>query len=220
MDIIYDHCISLGADCGTARAIRQANYKDATYPFDWAITKIKGLIQLIKNDFQEYINFTYDKIGNDAFAILNKTIYLPHECTYQELSIKEKYDMQIDKHKRRAERFITLMNSGKNILLVRKCLNETKEDILNLVEILKEKYSSCKFHLLFFSSQKDNDTLNSDIITHKFSDNYFFVKYNKCRDTYFHSDESSYYKQFVRYIKRFNMSQTFDQIPLGNDRIE
>lgn len=221
-EYVYDNFISLGADCGVSRALRGIKYKDATYPFDWTITKIKGLLYAFENNFTNFIieKNKLQKIGNDGFCNDDKTIYFPHEYKYFELTNNDTlYISQMNKYNRRIERLNLLLNSNKKIVFVRKCFDETTDDILKLVDIISKKYPTLYFHLIFFSSDKQNDILNNNKhVTHHYVDKYYLVKYNKNHDTYFHSHEVLYYAYFQQIIKNFRIKQTFSQVPIKNDK--
>src|SRR5947209_282461 len=48
----FDVAVSLGSRCEVAFQLAQHGYRDASFPFDWIVTPIGALYQLIENDFK------------------------------------------------------------------------------------------------------------------------------------------------------------------------
>lgn len=219
MDQTYDFFVSLGADCGTARCLREIKYKDFTYPFDWSITKIACLIELFENNFKDIITKDIIRVGNDAFSNANKTMYFPHDLTFDEMQNENNYNDTVEKYNRRSDRLINILSTNKKIMFVRKCLDDTHDDIIKLRNIIKDKYKNDNFHILFFSSDEKNNILNDQQhITHIHVDKYYFVIYNKKKDLYYHSDKTSYYEHYYQFVKNINITNTFQQVPIRKDR--
>lgn len=54
--------IPIGIDCSIAHYLRSRNLRHEAYPFDWNVTPLRSSIQLLQNDFQDFM-----EIGNLEF---------------------------------------------------------------------------------------------------------------------------------------------------------
>lgn len=53
----YEHFISLGYFCSVALELERYGLRDGSYPFDWCISDIKGVFELINNNFESYTDY-------------------------------------------------------------------------------------------------------------------------------------------------------------------
>ena len=54
---MFKHIISLGHFCGVAQELERLGLRDASYPFDWLITKREPLHRLINNHFDGFLEY-------------------------------------------------------------------------------------------------------------------------------------------------------------------
>ena len=51
----YEHVVSLGYFCSTALELQRYGFRDGSYPFDWNICSIEGVLSLVKSDFEGFL---------------------------------------------------------------------------------------------------------------------------------------------------------------------
>ena len=112
----YDKIISIGSDCSVAGSLRNLKYKDATYPFDWCVSKISFILDCFDSDFLCYENI-FNKISNlkesgNGYIQYNDKIFFHHEVKYKNLNdklllfYKNKYNKRIDRFRKFINRFV------------------------------------------------------------------------------------------------------------------
>ena len=167
--------ISLGPDCLTAANLNMLGLRKISLPFDWLLTKndIDGIDYVIKNidtNFQYFLtNLKQNKKG--WYSKNFPETFFPHcdfnarESEFEKL--KQHYfaehfenkssETQIDKFKRRANRFINIINNSNNYcVFFYKVTNNTFFDedtlgsIVNKIEYFIKK-CSCKYKFLIYT---------------------------------------------------------------------
>jgi hypothetical protein len=112
--------IPIGEDCSVALLLKELEIRKASYPFDWITCSFSSAINLINNNFEDFINPMYlvrDKrethqhvFHNILYNIgffhdFNQMDELEEQCT----AVKQKYD-------RRIERFYENLRNGCTLL--------------------------------------------------------------------------------------------------------
>lgn len=160
----YNHVISIGHRCTSIILIREAGYKDASYPFDVSFSYNAGnVIKAIKDNFVDYCPI--DMEGNHNKYGIAPIIH------YSKLSPEERHEM----YKRRGQRFMNILNSDKKVLFIyanedflhNKKYRENNDELYNyvveFVEYIKNEFSQLSFQVLFIDSIQRKST--NDIIS-------------------------------------------------------
>lgn len=176
---MFKHIISLGHFCGVAQELERLGLRDASYPFDWLITKREPLHQLIDNHFDgflEYDNlYQYSPIGN----IYKNKQYGYGVSFYHDFSRYKPLDEQIDevqkKYTRRIERFYTAITEP--TLFIRYVNNEDDAEYYSkhsderlayykqfcpeneLIFVVDEKFRNLTIKNAFYVKSDFNDTV-------------------------------------------------------------
>lgn len=56
---IFSNFISLGYFCSVALELERLGYRNFSNPFDWLISDFKGVLELIENDFENFLSMQY-----------------------------------------------------------------------------------------------------------------------------------------------------------------
>ena len=153
--------VSLGVDCGVANFLKENGYRNFSLPFDWVVS-YGGVSDIINSEFTNYIN--------------DESVKFLHH----------RFPQDIEKIKRRSERFLNLLNGEDEIIFLRKGHSDhhhresthIKDDLIDcekLYDILKKKYKKLKFKIILFlvcsECYDHNRQYNSDkIIIYNVSD--------------------------------------------------
>jgi len=115
----YDHIISLGSFCMTARQIRRRFPGTQSYPFDWWVTPTAALDDLVSSDFSEIFIPSNMKIvdedGNQAVMCQRYGLMHYHDFyearvngRYLPLSVRAKCAVNLEIFSRRVKRMASL----------------------------------------------------------------------------------------------------------------
>lgn len=56
-EVKFKHIISLGSFCSPALEIERHGFRDASYPFDWVLSKsFKEVMNLLQTEFHDYLS--------------------------------------------------------------------------------------------------------------------------------------------------------------------
>lgn len=168
--------IPLGCHCGVAWWMREYNIRVSAFPFDWCITPYRALYEVINNDFADYFNkenlvpsckqywrddlcdfYTkvyHSDVDGSPGAVLDKKIQMIFAHDFPNnlyATINNHYEIQYIKYTRRIKRFFEVIHSGKHIYFIR--LHDiTKQQTLELYQLLKNKYPTTPFTLIALGS--------------------------------------------------------------------
>lgn len=166
MDNTYEYeCISLGEVCTTAAALQAFGLRKAAYPFDWTISMYQSLYDILKNDFQDFLNPNYLSIRPDNHGIINKyglvlvhdfpTMHTSNDIENADLINEDTLhpdwinflsDVQ-KKYNRRIERFRNMCMSNKKIYFIRHG-GTSRDRACLLRNLLKTSYPHLNFTLV------------------------------------------------------------------------
>ena len=209
----YDLIFSIGEACSCSSLIRSLNYQNYSYPFDWiAGCSFKERCKILANDFKDFINkedLEYLQqvsiTNNDVYKDKYNNIVFNHDFTtgipFDEMyvKVKEKYD-------RRINRLLKNIEYAKNILLVyletptkNHGFIEDKE-LIDGMNILKEKYPNKNINLLYFTNSKDKKNID---ITKDIKRVYLYYKDEKAKENYIPK-----YKYLQKILKKYKFKMS------------
>lgn len=105
----YMHVIPLGFFCSPTMEIDKIGLRDASYPFDWLISDMEGIVECLENDFHDFLNekLLYQYRDYRQYYINTKYgFHFYHDFSkYKDLdsqlaAVKEKYSRRIERFKR------------------------------------------------------------------------------------------------------------------------
>jgi hypothetical protein len=169
--------VSFGYDCSPAAALRNLGIRDYALPFDWVQSNYQCITKCIEDDFLDFhchlqlnhsntrvvdsygFQFPHDYPFTEDFAVeeLGEGVFGED---LQKKIIQNWYeynDIVIKKYKRRIDRFNSIFNDTKPIIIL--CRNYQVEDIYRLRYFLKKKYN--KSNIYFVLSSKQNFESNA-----------------------------------------------------------
>ena len=182
----FDKIISLGSNCYVKMFLDSVNFKTETQFFDFIGSSMWAINELFKENFNDLFEDGIDSLekkrimcsGDDQYILTHKKYYLRFKHDF-----KQNFDSEIkeniktsdfknvrDKYERRKERLIDILKDDKKTLLFIRYEEEQQdrikygedkkseiEYIYEFIEIIKQKYPSKKFCILFLSHTMDND---------------------------------------------------------------
>ena len=137
--------ISLGGNCSVTYQLKLRNLRYKAYPFDWTKISINQLINILENNFKDFIdsirikknsiihiNFNTEE-NNSLILTNNFNILFAHE-----ISDINNSSLDIFKQKlyRRIDRIYNLINHSQKIIFIRIELQPIKIDYINKIKIL------------------------------------------------------------------------------------
>ena len=159
-------CISLGESCTVSAALQAFGLRNASYPFDWAITPYKSLCQVFEQDFHNFFDSSAISIHSDNRAIINKyglifthdfpIIFYPRDLGEENPASKDVIhpdwinvlpEVQ-KKYNRRIQRLRDICTSDKKIYFIRHRGITSCEQACTLRNIIKEKYPNLDFTII------------------------------------------------------------------------
>lgn len=176
----YENIISLGYSCFPKKYLIYIQRSAETHFFDWLGTSLWTICDLIENDFDVFDDssqFENMQIYPNRKIMTEKKYYI--RLVHDDIRDSNKLKDFIDKYKRRANRFIDLMKTGKEVLFIRYqdheinriIHDEYKEKLKHnefyyiekLVQIIKNKYHD-NFKILFINNKKSEISDDKHII--------------------------------------------------------
>lgn len=162
-----DHIISLGFFCSPALELDRLGYRNASYPFDWVISNMRSVSNLIDNQFRGLFELKdlYEARGSDLYTHVHHSEY----CFqfFHDFKIGTPWPEQInsvrDKYQRRISRFYDTLSSNENIVfLLYSRNNDTQDDLNKLVESLSRL--TVNFRIIIISNKGNHSYILSEYI--------------------------------------------------------
>ncbi|MDR3550955.1 MAG: DUF1796 family putative cysteine peptidase [Candidatus Babeliales bacterium] len=167
-------CVSLGFNCTVAINLRNNKLRELSFPFDWNITSLYGLRELINNNFIDLLNPNYLEKKNLIFNTKYKIAFghdFPEADTGNGMRIVENYLDYVDeihtKYQRRINRFYDVCNLAKTVYFFRLKSEywifdntpEDKENIIKLRDALMKSFPQSNWILVAIdtSAEYQND---------------------------------------------------------------
>ena len=147
----YTHFISLGYFCSVASELERIGLRDSSSPFDWCISDLEGVKNLIENNFEGFLDYEnmYQHTDNLAHYInMRYHISFYHDFNQYD-SLKKQLPGVKKKYKRRIERFY--QNIKEPTLFIRyisdedgtskelKWIEKNYDDLLKLLQSFNNK---------------------------------------------------------------------------------
>lgn len=162
--------LTLGADCSPSSALRSLDLREFALPFDWVVTNIYGLEMCFKEHFQHFHrNLSFNQ--NKTRMIDQYGFEFPHDYPLTDISNNESvgegvfgeengktitdnwinyYDIVKSKYDRRIERFLTIVNDPKPIILL---CRHSIYSVIKLQELFNNVYN--KTNIIFINSSSE-----------------------------------------------------------------
>ncbi len=197
----FDYIVSLGFFCGVAQELERKGFREKSFPFDWVISNLKTVNDLIENKFNGLFDLNYLYKNEEFTDEVKHKKYIFN--FYHDFDKNKTIEKQIDKvqlkYERRIKRFYNLLNSSHAVLFV--CyINDADpignvdmpNQIIKLVNLLNQYKLNYKIifiknrelilnsvsddeHILIFDTEKDNnDSVNKKFIKTTFEINRYF----------------------------------------------
>ena len=175
----FDRIISIGSDCSVAGGLRNIQFKEFSYPFDWNVTKLKFIKDCFSEKFKNFEDIL-DKceVSRNGYLKYDNCIHFYHHDKIMSDSFKNKY-------KNRGQRLDNLLSENKKILFVRKGQKDTIKDLQILKKIIQNSYPNLKFKILLINNIKE-ESQQDNLIIHRYQNINCFLDFKN--DNYFNRD--------------------------------
>ncbi len=168
----FEHIISIGYFCSVAIELERKGFREASFPFDWTITDLDTVTDLIAVKFENLFAYRqlfsnevppFNIVGNYKFNIL-----FYHDFK-QRLDIKSQLKLVKIKYTRRIKRLLGLLNSQDSILFIRYISEESKkkdtqQKINRFINVIKKIHPNFKIILIGHQTAKLNFKKNESYI--------------------------------------------------------
>lgn len=163
--------LTIGYDCSPATALRNLNFRKFALPFDWIQSNIHSIQKCFETNFEKFhtnlkINYTKTRLIDDYgfqfphdYPLIDKDINISEigEGVFGEDPSKiiietwnNYYSIVKEKYDRRIERFQTIINDSKPIIIL--CRYNTK-DVMELQNLFLRYYN--KDNIYFINSSPE-----------------------------------------------------------------
>lgn len=151
--------LTIGYDCSPAGALRGLERRQFALPFDWVESSISAITRCFQNNFVDYHTGLY--LNKKKTRVIDKYGFqFPHDYPtvnindgFKEDTIvhnwKDYYDKNLEKYKRRIERFLTIVHDEKPIIILCRYHNAY---ILTLRNLFSKYYNK---NNIFFINAND-----------------------------------------------------------------
>lgn len=153
--------ISLGIRCLPAMQLKKHGLRLHAYPFDWLDTSFDSLVQILKNDFVDFLAESNLRLTNENYVLQtahgfqNRNELRIVEAKYN-IILRHDFDINADflkqyseikkKYEKRIKRFYEALSSGKHIYFIRRLIS--RDQALNLTALLNSKFPELKYTLI------------------------------------------------------------------------
>jgi len=179
----YDRIVSLGSTCCIKAWLRAYNIEGETNFYDWVGSSMWGIVKLLEDPHNETIfDINHHKyirtLNSDKnYMVVNTYIYLilmhefPSAASSDEKLNITLFTVMKDTYSRRLTRFVEMLNNSNKLLFIRQEQNISDrimtleqeqmfattelEYLITFTKLLKTKYPTLKFDILFFSHSNE-----------------------------------------------------------------
>lgn len=187
--------ISLGNDCFSAAILKLFKLRDCSYMFDWSITNVNNIINILNN----YSFNNCDELINNS--LIN---FVHHsDLSYRKRCIERSFNM--------------LKNTEEKVFVLTLKENFYKEQIIKLVEVLREKTNNFKLIIIDIISCSTNGLEKVE----NMSDQFEYWRLETTESTPFPSGTNEgiiKYKIFYKIFERY-LNESLDNI-LSDENIQ
>lgn len=149
-------------------------YRDHTYPFDWVLSGMQSINDLIENKFQDLIDgeFLY-RDPNYPYVVKNTKYAIDFYHDFPEsLGLDALCEKVREKYARRIERFFKVLGSGNKVLFIRYMKDrrhapDELHEIQRFIGILKRYPVS--FSIMLLSNENEWEPYAGDYVVNHFS---------------------------------------------------
>ena len=159
--------LTMGYDCSTASILRGLELRPFALPFDWTDSSITAITRCIQTNFADYHTGLY--LNKRKTRLIDTYGFqFPHD--YPTVNInegftediilptwKDHYDKNLEKYKRRIQRFLSIVHDNKPIIILCRYHNA---DILTLRKLFRQYYN--KKNVFFVNTNSDEIFLKID----------------------------------------------------------
>lgn len=159
--------IPLGSNCFQGFFLRDLKLRFLAYPFDWNITSLSAIYQLIENDFDGFCEKNlFFRLSRASVYHKRYQVFFVHDFggvknleDYDDAAYGEDLERATKRYKKRVERFYKAINSGRPICFIRATsivgyrffptnMRITKDWAESFVALLKRKFPKLVFTLV------------------------------------------------------------------------
>ena len=69
---MYNNIISIGFNCAIAASLRRYGLRNRTYPFDWGVSTMEGVLTAVKEKFADFLDESWIMEIEDGMYYHNK----------------------------------------------------------------------------------------------------------------------------------------------------
>lgn len=155
--------VSLGYVCAIARELERLGLRNSSMPFDWNVTDFKGVIEAIRNNFDDYLDYNLleqEDMCRKHYRNPKYNVQFYHDFNYFEPLDKQLPKVQ-SKYERRIKRFyeiikqpttfIRYISDDRNIDGKSKELLWIEENYTYIYETLR--YFNCNNDIIFIANE-------------------------------------------------------------------
>lgn len=199
----YDYFIPIGNDCTIARTLNKLKLRNMSLPFDWYPSKISFVHKCFDSKFEIYNDLFFKKLKLSKYH-KNKRLKFNNEIYYYHEDIIDKEALK-NKLIKRSNRLNKILNDkDKKILFIRKCKNDSINDLLKLKKIIEINYPLIEFDILLINNIKNIDKIDESII-HFFLEEESFLFYDEKDYWTFHNNKLAY-EDMYNLLKNYKLT--------------
>lgn len=139
----YDYILNLGDTCFAATALNLARLRKFSGPFDWiGGANLDTRVEMMENKFKDFFNASDFEMCNNLpgryYNTRTNMLFL-HDFSHDGNFESEFPDVR-DKYRRRCDRFIKYLSSGRRVLLVCVSSADTTDDAARALQRLRARF--------------------------------------------------------------------------------
>ena len=140
---MYEQVISLGFFCSVALELKRLNLRSGSGPFDWVISDLKGILRLMENNFEDFLNpkfLVQNKVYPYIYVNIRYLIEFYHDFN-PNIPMEAQIEEIQNKYKKRIEKFYHDITTP--TLFVRYIKNQEEYDFIckthnDIISVLKK----------------------------------------------------------------------------------
>ena len=162
MKININYIIPLGSQCFSAYFLKTNNLKKLSYPFDWIFSSPKVIVNILEDNFNNFLNKDYYAIKDINSSKNKHLMYLPDLMMFNHRNPLKDEDYLY--YLRCINRFYDVLNKKeKKLFLLTSLKNEIKNELENICLLNHTLNSITENYILIAIFQKCTGEQNKDI---------------------------------------------------------